>query len=67
MVLNHICTKGKENNECKTERIHESSPYLLLDFYSRIIEEFLPRPKIALLFKYDVCRIDIFHALIFFR
>lgn len=67
MVLNYICIKGKENNECKIERIYESFLYLLLDFYFRIIEEFLLRLKIVFLFKYDVCRIDIFYVLIFFR
>lgn len=55
LVLSHIYTDGKENNESRSERIHDSV-HLLLNFYFRIIEEFLPRPKITHLSHYDVWR-----------
>lgn len=56
VVLNHIYTEGRENNECRSGRIPENPPRVLLNFYSRIIDEFLPKPKITHLSKYDIYR-----------
>lgn len=66
MVLNHIYTEGRKNNECRSGRIHENSPYVQRNFYSRIIEGFPPRPKLLIYLSMISIEEHICHALIFF-